>query len=73
MVEKAYLVTNEVAERYGLTPKTIKDWRRRKVGPPWYTLQPLGRPHGYPRVRYLIADLKTWEKLHQIDHVKFDE
>jgi len=63
---RAYLTTNEVAKRYGLKPRTVKGWRKRKTGPTWYMMSALGRPTNTPLVRYPMEDLLIWEKLHQI-------
>ena len=42
--ETQFLTTEQVAARYGLSPATIKDWRAKKFGPPYYTL---GKVRGF--------------------------
>ena len=37
-IEQQFLTSNQLAERYGLSPATIADWRRKDRGPDYYTL-----------------------------------
>ena len=47
------LLETELANRWRLSVKTLRTWRQRNVGPPWYTL----RRH----VRYHVADILVFE------------
>jgi hypothetical protein len=66
-----YLTSQELAERYGISPLTVKQWRRRTKqsnsphGPPWEEYRSL-QPGG-PHVRYKLSDVKAWEKEHKIN------
>ena len=37
-IEQQFLTSDQLAERYGLSPATIVDWRRKDRGPNSYTL-----------------------------------
>ena len=50
-----YLNTHQVADRYGLSPRTIEEWRVTGFGPRFTKFGPRGA------VRYALADLETWE------------
>lgn len=47
------LTTRQVAERLGVSPRTVQDWRYRGGGPPGVAL-------GRKTVRYSEAELETW-------------
>ena len=48
----------QVAERYGITPETLSNWRRERKGPPFILLG-----HGpRPRSMYRLADVIEWEQ-----------
>jgi hypothetical protein len=55
---QAYLTTEQLAERYDLSPTTIKGWRIRKQGPTWYQVPRIGlSPTGSnPKVSPLPTD-----------------
>ncbi len=38
VTETQFLTTEQLAERYGLSPNTIKSWRAREYGPEYYEL-----------------------------------
>lgn len=54
MQKTRHLSTDELAERLGLPPETIRCWRRKGQGPAW---MPVGR-----HVRYREVDVAAWEK-----------
>ena len=43
---KRYLTGRQLSDRYQVSPRTIEDWRRRGVGPPYLRLN--GRDVLYP-------------------------
>lgn len=47
--------------RNSVKPRTLRDWRRRQVGPPYRRT-----PHGRG-VWYVIADLETWAETCAVD------
>tara|TARA_Y100000593_G_scaffold53832_1_gene100735 strand:- start:338 stop:595 length:258 start_codon:yes stop_codon:yes gene_type:complete len=57
ITETRYLTTEQLAERYGKNPITIKAWRWKNYGPPYFTLKPTEVPKGQPRTRYPLNDL----------------
>jgi hypothetical protein len=59
---QAYLTTEQLAERYDLSPTTIKGWRIRKQGPTWYQVPRIGLSPTLARTRYRLADVLAWEQ-----------
>jgi len=59
---QAYLTTEQLADRYGLKPSTIKGWRIRKQGPTWYQVPRIGLNPTAARTRYKLADVLAWEQ-----------
>ena len=59
---QAYLTTEQLAERYELSPTTIKGWRIRKQGPTWYQVPRIGLNPTAARTRYRLADVLAWEQ-----------
>jgi uncharacterized protein YjcR len=59
---QAYLTTEQLAERYDLSPTTIKGWRIRKQGPTWYQVPRIGLSPTAARTRYRLADVLAWEQ-----------
>jgi predicted site-specific integrase-resolvase len=49
-----YMTPEQVAERYQVSPDTLKEWRYKGVGPNYL--------HLGKRVRYKLADLEEWER-----------
>jgi hypothetical protein len=49
-----YLTSAQVAERYQVSPATVKDWRYHGTGPEWVNIG--GKP------RYRLSDLERWER-----------
>lgn len=47
-----------VAQRYGITPETLSNWRREGKGPKYIRLGNGPRP----RIMYQITDLLAWEE-----------
>jgi Helix-turn-helix domain len=52
------LTTAEVAKRLRLSEPTLRDWRRRGIGPVWFRLGPL-------KVFYWLRDVEAFEKEQQ--------
>jgi hypothetical protein len=52
------LTTAEVAKRLRLSEPTLRDWRRRGIGPQWFRLGPL-------KVFYWLKDVEAFEKEQQ--------
>jgi hypothetical protein len=48
-----WLRQDAVAARWGLSPRTLEDWRWRKVGPPYLKIG--------GRVHYRLQDIEAWE------------
>lgn len=53
----------QVAQRYGITPETLSNWRREGKGPRWVKLGNGKRP----RVMYRTADVLKWEQQNLTD------
>lgn len=49
---------NQVAQRYGITPETLSNWRRERKGPHFIRLGTGKRP----RVMYRLDDVLEWER-----------
>ena len=64
VTETQFLTTEQLADRYGLSPITIKRWRARDYGPEFYEL-PLV-PYGTTRIRYHIHKVLEWEEANTI-------
>ena len=50
----------QVAERYGITPETLSNWRREGKGPRFIRLGDGPRP----RAMYRLQDVIDWESKH---------
>ncbi len=61
-IEQQFLTSDQLAERYGLSPATIADWRRKDRGPKYYTLPKYAVSSGSAKVRYDIKAILEWEK-----------
>lgn len=48
---------HQVAQRYGITPETLSNWRRERKGPPFIRLGTGKRP----RAMYRMVDIIEWE------------
>ncbi len=53
-----FLSPEDLAKRYGRPLKTIYRWNYQRSGPPFLRM---GRA-----VRYRLADVKAWEKAHEV-------
>ena len=51
-----FLTTAEVAERWGMSPRTLEGWRDKGIGPTWRRL-------GTQTIRYHIDDVVRFEEL----------
>ena len=68
---KPYLTTDQLAHRYGLSPATVRGWRKstnkgNPQGPKWEMLPKIGVAAGQPRVRYYLADVLALEEAKSI-------
>ena len=71
VTETQFLTTDQLAERYGKSPATIKKWRVVGYGPPFYELPfslPLAR--GNTRIRYQLHKVLAWEEANAITPIK---
>ena len=68
VTETQFLTTEQLADRYGLSPITIKRWRARGYGPEFYEL-PLV-PYGTARIRYQLHKVLAWEEANAITPLK---
>jgi transcriptional regulator with XRE-family HTH domain len=64
--EQQFLTSDQLAERYGLSPATIADWRRKNRGPEYYTLPKYAVASGSAKVRYELNKILKWEKENNI-------
>lgn len=55
VVERAYLTSKEVADRWRLSDQTLANWRHAGKGPPFIRVG--------SRVLYPIEGINAWEKL----------
>lgn len=58
-----HLTTEDLAERLGVSPRTVEDWRRHNRGPGYLTVS---GPAGKQKVRYRLADVEAWEESHLV-------
>ena len=65
-IEQKFLTSDQLAERYGLSPATIADWRRKNRGPDYYTLPKYAMSSGSAKVRYELSKILEWEKENNI-------
>ena len=65
-IEQQFLTSAQLAERYGLSPATIADWRRKDRGPEYYTLPKYAISSGSAKVRYELKEILAWEKANNI-------
>jgi predicted DNA-binding transcriptional regulator AlpA len=54
-----YLSQRELAARWGISPRTLENWRWRNKGPTYIKL-------GRRRVRYRLTDIQAFERDHRI-------
>jgi hypothetical protein len=54
------LTTAELASRWKMEPNTLRTWRARKIGPPYY--KPSGNERG--ACRYKLDAIERWESFH---------
>ena len=65
-IEQQFLTSAQLAERYGLSPATIVDWRRKDRGPEYYTLPKYAISSGSAKVRYEVKAILAWEQKNNI-------
>ena len=73
--DQPYLTTKDLAERYGITQRTIKKWRtstRRGTaqGPQWYSVPRQATALGSPLIRYPLPQVLAWEETNSIIPIK---
>ena len=61
-----FFTSDQLAERYGLSPATIADWRRKNRGPKYYTVPKYAISSGSAKVRYELNEILEWEKQNNI-------
>lgn len=61
-----FLTTEQLAQRWGISPSTLKSQRSRGTGPAYYTASRQCLPAGTPRVRYPLAQVLAFEETHSI-------
>ena len=64
--EQQFFTSDQLAERYGLSPATIADWRRKDRGPEYYTLPKYAVSSGSAKVRYELKKILKWEQANNI-------
>lgn len=65
-MNEPYLTTEQLADRWGLRPATIKHQRARGVGPEYIALSRIAVPLGAARVRYPLSRILAFEAAHNI-------
>ncbi len=65
-IDTQFLTSDQLADRYGLSPATIKDWRAKGTGPEYYTLPRYAISSGSARVRYELDKVLHWEETNNI-------
>lgn len=53
-----HLTTAQLAKRWDIDPVTLRNWRMRNMGPPYF--RPSGKGLGH--VRYKVEDIEKWEE-----------
>ena len=66
LMTEAYLTTDQLAARWGLSPASIKGQRARGIGPAYYTIPRFSVPAGTPRVRYSLSQVLAFEEANNI-------
>ena len=65
-IEQQFLTSDQLAGRYGLSPATLVDWRRKDRGPEYYTLPRYAISSGSAKVRYEVKAILAWEQKNNI-------
>lgn len=52
------LTVHDLMSRWGVTERTLRNWRRRGIGPRWTRLS-------FRCIRYRVEDVERWEKDHR--------
>ena len=73
--DQPYLSTKDLAERYGITERTIKKWRTstrrgKAEGPEWYDVPRQATALGKPLLRYALPQVLAWEETNSIIPIK---
>lgn len=56
MQDKEFLSESELADRWGVSPNTVRGWRSKGIGPQWVSLMP-------QLIRYRLQDVIDYENL----------
>tara|TARA_R100001163_G_C5038706_1_gene177316 strand:+ start:732 stop:959 length:228 start_codon:yes stop_codon:yes gene_type:complete len=57
----------QLAERWGVSLRTLRTWRRAGTGPPWVKIRQLPKQlYLQGSIRYPLADLLAYELTHEI-------
>ena len=62
MNEKQFYTTNELAERWNISPKTLNYWREKGTGIRYSVLGVTREGNGRRCIRYHIEDILNYEK-----------
>jgi DNA-binding transcriptional MerR regulator len=54
VVERRWMSAEEVADALGVSVHTVRSWRRRGQGPPFYRM--------FTAIRYDRAEVRTWHR-----------
>ena len=65
-IDTQFLTSDQLANRYGLSPATIKDWRAKGTGPEYYTLPRYAISSGSARDRYELDKVLHREETNNI-------
>ena len=73
--DQPYLSTKDLAERCGITQRTIKKWRTstrrgKAEGPEWYSVPRQATALGSPLIRYPLPQVLAWEETNSIIPIK---
>ena len=73
--DQPFLSTKDLAERYGITQRTIKKWRTstrrgKAEGPQSYSVPRQATALGSPLIRYPLPQVLAWEETNSIIPIK---
>lgn len=61
-MKKEFISTDDLAERWGLSNGTLRNWRWQKKGPPYFKIGDGARDGVY----YKLDDILRYERAHKI-------
>ena len=73
--DQPFLSTKDLAERYGITQRTIKKWRTstrrgKAEGPEWDSVPRQATALGSALIRYPLPQVLAWEETNSIIPIK---